>query len=264
MGFNLSVESFGFVVQREPDPGWHIVGLAHPELFVIAFAHRGKVLYEVDGSPFTVSQGDLVWFPPGKVHTATSDPEDPWKFCSVGFTLTDLGDSGLSVLDSVPNRVRVSNHFQIGALLEELVHEWTGKRLAYLLRCRSIVEEVLFSVIRAVDREEQKKRVPHVFGIEKTARLIEQYPERSFTVGELAERASLSEPYYRKLFKQVTGYTPVQYQHWIKVNRAKDLLLSGECNVSEAAFQLGFDNVYYFSRLFKRVARINPSEYLKR
>ncbi|MFW5789511.1 MAG: helix-turn-helix domain-containing protein, partial [Spirochaetota bacterium] len=70
--------------------------------------------------------------------------------------------------------------------------------------------------------------------------------------------------YFRRLFKQVTGYTPVNYINRVKIDKAKDLLLSGECNVSEAAEAVGIDNVFYFSRLFKRISSVNPSEYIRR
>jgi AraC-like DNA-binding protein len=250
-------------VQREPDADWHIADLSHGDLYLAAYALGGLAHYQVAGSQFDVSHGDLVWFPPGCAHSAHSDPEMPWRFCSVGFDIRDRSSS-TEALALIPPRIRLPNHYRIGALFEELAHEWSGKRLAYLVRCRSLVEEIIFSLVRAVDEEEQRRSVPHVFTIQKVARLIEQHPELTFSVGQLADRAKLSESYFRRLFRLVTGYTPVQYQQRIKINKAKDLLLSGECNVSEAAYQLGFDSIYYFSRLFKRVTSVNPSDYLKR
>lgn len=261
---DLSVDTIEFVVLREPDPEWKITGLAHRELWVLAFVFAGTVHYEVGNRNFSASKGDLVWFPPGTVHSAMSDPQDPWRFCSVGFRLRDASGDGTEVAKAFDNHLRVQNPYRISALLEELHHEWAGKRIAYMLRCRSIVEEILFSVIRALDHEEQRQAVPHIYRMRKIAQLIEQHPERTHSVGDLAAKTRLSSPYFRRLFKQVTGYTPVQYQNWVKINKAKDLLLSGECNVSEAAFQLGFDNVFYFSRLFKSVAGENPSDYLRR
>lgn len=263
-GLDVSVEGFRFVVQRAPDTGWKIHRLAHPDLFVLAFAISGKAHYVVGDSSFDVMKGDIVWFPPGVVHTAHSDSEDPWSFCSVAFQLRDHTGASIDRLTNLPCRLRIPNFHRFAALLEELVHEWTSKRLAYLIRCRAIVEEILFIIVRTMDVNEQRQSVPHVFAIHKIAQLIEQQPEVTFAVSDLAQRINLSESYFRRLFKQITGYTPVQYQHWVKVNKAKDLLLSGQCNVSEAAFQLGFENVYYFSRLFKRVAGISPSVYLER
>ncbi|WP_367277186.1 AraC family transcriptional regulator [Oceanispirochaeta sp.] len=264
MIIDFSIDSFDFVVSREPDREWKIESLSHSELWVIAYAIEGKAHYRVGDEAFTVSQGDMVCFAPGCLHDAWSDPEDPWRFSSVGFSLKGMNEESAAYLAGIPHFFRLPNPFQVAALMEELSHEWSGKRLAYTLRCRSIVEEILFSMIRSLDQEVQQKSVPHVHAIQEICRLIENRPEKSWAVSDLSGRAGLSAPYFRRLFKQVTDLTPVQYQHWVKINKAKDLLLSGECNVSEAADQLGFENVYYFSRLFKRVAHVNPSEFLRR
>jgi len=94
--------------------------------------------------------------------------------------------------------------------------------------------------------------------------MIQENYQKNFSIEELTQYSGLSPSYFRRLFKKATGLTPLQYQNYIKINKAKDLLLSGECNVSEAAFSVGFDNVHYFSRIFKKIAGVNPSHYLKR
>ena len=72
----------------------------------------------------------------------------------------------------------------------------------------------------------------------------------------------LSSSHFRMLFKEFTGLSAVQFQNRLKIDKAKDLILSGSCNVTEAASAVGFDNVYYFSRLFRKLTGKNPSEYL--
>ena len=83
----------------------------------------------------------------------------------------------------------------------------------------------------------------------------------TFSATELAKRSGFSPSYFRALFKEANGLSPLQYQNQIKINRAKELLLSGEYNVTETAESLGFNNIYYFSRLFKKLTGIPPSEY---
>jgi AraC-like DNA-binding protein len=206
----------------------------------------------------------MVFFNPGCSHDAWSDSYDPWSFTSVGFSISDMNKESIDYLAEFPHYFRLSNHFRIAALMKELCHEWYGKRLSYTLRCRSIVGEILFSIIRALNQDYQQKSIPHIHTIQQICRLIEESPQKSWDVNELASKVELSVTYFRRLFKKATNMSPVQYQHWVKINRAKDLLLSGQCNVSETADQLGFENIYYFSRLFKSVAKRNPSEFLRR
>jgi AraC-like DNA-binding protein len=81
---------------------------------------------------------------------------------------------------------------------------------------------------------------------------------QTYAVTDLAERAGLSPSHFGALFKQFTGLTAKEYQHRIKIAKAKEFLLSGECNVTQAATRVGFADIYYFSRLFKEDRGTQP------
>ena len=123
--------------------------------------------------------------------------------------------------------------------------------------------EVLFTMISKAHEQDPDQFIPHKQEIHRVQKMLEGNEKEFLSINEMADHVSLSTSYFRRLFKEVTGYSPIQYQNRIKINRAKDLILSGECNVSEAAFAVGFDNVFYFSRLFKKLTGINPSEFSK-
>ena len=64
-----------------------------------------------------------------------------------------------------------------------------------------------------------------------------------------------------RLLKQETGKTALELIHLYVISEAKNLLLSGERSISEIAYQLGFENPPYFSRLFKKEVGISPKEF---
>ena len=64
-----------------------------------------------------------------------------------------------------------------------------------------------------------------------------------------------------EVFKAYTGMTPYQYCIHAKINRAKEILSSGESSVKEIAWRVGFDDQYYFSRLFKKKTGSSPSQW---
>jgi AraC-like DNA-binding protein len=66
---------------------------------------------------------------------------------------------------------------------------------------------------------------------------------------------------FRKRFKKMTGFSPKQYFLLLKLNRAKEMLLRQDESIKSVACGLGFDDPYYFSRLFRKKEGISPKGY---
>lgn len=81
------------------------------------------------------------------------------------------------------------------------------------------------------------------------------------TVTNFATQLNFSSKYLSDLLKQETGKTALELIHLYVISEAKNLLVAGEKNISEIAYQLGFENPPYFSRLFKKEVGISPKEF---
>lgn len=91
-------------------------------------------------------------------------------------------------------------------------------------------------------------------------RIMEQW-DREIDFGHLASRFGLSLSGFRKKFHRVTGMAPGQYQQQIRMNRACEWLRQSEWTISEIAERVGYENVFYFSRLFKSKTGKSPTGY---
>lgn len=83
------------------------------------------------------------------------------------------------------------------------------------------------------------------------------------TVNTLASQLHLSPRYLSDLLKQETGKTVIEHIHIYLVNEAKNRIKTEELNISEIAYGLGFENLPYFSRLFKKETGVSPSAFRK-
>lgn len=83
------------------------------------------------------------------------------------------------------------------------------------------------------------------------------------TVTSIAAELNLSTRYLSDLLKQETGKTAIDLIHIYLVNEAKNLLKTEDQNVSEIAYTLGFENLPYFSRLFKKEVGVSPNQFKK-
>ncbi|KQT20849.1 AraC family transcriptional regulator [Chryseobacterium sp. Leaf404] len=81
------------------------------------------------------------------------------------------------------------------------------------------------------------------------------------TVSLMAEKLHISSRYLSDLLKQETGKTALELIHLFLIAEAKNLLTEGELNVTQISNLLGFENVTYFSRLFRKEVGITPNQY---
>ncbi len=85
----------------------------------------------------------------------------------------------------------------------------------------------------------------------------------SITMDDIAESAHLSVNYFGHLFKEEVGVTPIQYLLNIRMEAARELLLT-DLNISEVARMVGINDPYYFSRVFSRANGASPLQYRKK
>lgn len=86
---------------------------------------------------------------------------------------------------------------------------------------------------------------------------------RDLSVASLAKRANLHTDYFSRLFHQHTGERPVRYIHEKRIERAQYLIVTTQMTFADIATQTGFENVFYFSKIFKKITGMSPGNYKK-
>jgi two-component system, response regulator YesN len=80
----------------------------------------------------------------------------------------------------------------------------------------------------------------------------------------IAKFVGITPEHLNHLFRQYTASTPMEYLTAIRLQAAKELLLNADLNVSEVAYQTGYNDPLYFSRVFKQKLGISPLKFAKR
>jgi transcriptional regulator GlxA family with amidase domain len=91
-----------------------------------------------------------------------------------------------------------------------------------------------------------------------------EHLDQPLQVSTLAAQASVSPSHYFALFKRQMGTAPIDFFIRLRMNHARELLDSTCSSVKEVAATLGYDDPFYFSRVFKSVHQVAPAEYRKR
>ncbi|MBQ8432066.1 MAG: helix-turn-helix transcriptional regulator [Clostridia bacterium] len=123
---------------------------------------------------------------------------------------------------------------------------------------RALVQELLCRIIR-----EQSAQAPREAADPVTAArwFVEKHFASPLSVGQIAAAVGLSESHLRSLFRRARGEPPVRYLNRVRVERAKEMLTSGQFSMEEIAVACGFQNEYYFSRVFKEFTGVPPGRY---
>ncbi|WP_020598191.1 helix-turn-helix domain-containing protein [Spirosoma panaciterrae] len=138
---------------------------------------------------------------------------------------------------------------------------------------REIILSHLDSILKYAERFYKRQflnRSNNLSGttIKKFHELLDRYVEQGQlqalglpSVHYLAEQLNLSPRYLSDVLKLETGKTALEHIHLLLVDEAKNRLLSSDDNIAGIAYQLGFENPPYFSRLFKKMVGITPLQY---
>ena len=100
--------------------------------------------------------------------------------------------------------------------------------------------------------------------IDQSIAYMTQHLDRPLQVATLAAQADVSPSYFFALFKRWTGCPPMDYFIRLRMHQARRLLDSTSASVKEVAAAMGYDDPFYFSRVFKSVHQVAPSAYRAR
>jgi len=102
---------------------------------------------------------------------------------------------------------------------------------------------------------------PHAGVLEAVADRIRREADRPHAVSELASWAGLSVPHFSRLFRRWSGKSPAAYVRQARIDHAKRLLRDPARSIQQVAYETGFRNPYHFSRVFRAVDGLCPSDY---
>ena len=97
--------------------------------------------------------------------------------------------------------------------------------------------------------------------ITKAKQYINEHIGEDLSLGQVAAAVHMSSFYFCKLFKKATGINFTDYVSRARIERAKNLLINANLRISEIAYEIGFQSLTHFNRMFKKIVGESPTEY---
>ncbi len=207
-----------------------------------------------DGTVLTVRSGDLIYLPKHSSY-------------EVFYRETGACDCINFDLDAdvvfTPFVMKMKNGSEAESCFQNAQKAWNRKNEGYITKCKAELYRLLYLITQQyfaeyMPSEKYEMIKPAVEHIHR------HYLTDVPSVKALSEQCGVSVVYFRKLFKSFLGVSPIKYIRDLKMTHAKALLRSEMYSVAEVALQSGFSDVTHFSREFKKVTGVSPSEYAKR
>lgn len=88
--------------------------------------------------------------------------------------------------------------------------------------------------------------------------------DKQFSIQNLASGLGMSHSTLYKKVKSISGQSVNGFIRFIRLRKAAEILITTECNVNEAAYQVGFNDIKYFRSQFNKLFGLNPSQYIKK
>lgn len=257
-----------YVDEKHPQ---YVMPLHWHSEFEVLRVKRGRLAIYLNNEVYDLREGDVIFIPSGTLHRG--EPRDCAYDCAVFDLRIASGYSSSRVSELIQPLISSDaevDHICHGAegCAVELLETVEKTEPLYELKASSLVSELIYLLYSsgAVNKSQtEDKRITHrralmTLLIDKIER---EYTGR-ITLADLAEIVGMNEKYLCRFFKSFTGQTPIDYINRLRVDRACFDMTVNKMNVTEAAYESGFNELSYFSKIFKKYKGMTPGQYKQR
>ncbi|WP_299775132.1 AraC family transcriptional regulator [uncultured Pseudoteredinibacter sp.] len=229
---------------------------------LLLYCTAGKGYLQLGTGPTqSITRGQLIALPKGQAHRYWVDEQMPWSVYWLHFD-GELADQLMGLLSPAQSGSihDIGTKPQVLAAFESLfdVRYTATSRTAFIHGCHQTQQLIsLLALLARQSKLDSKKAI----NMEKVEAFMQQHLHSNFSLDELAKHMRRSKFHFSKVFKELTGQSPMQYFIALKMQHACRLLDSSDQSVKRISASLGYEDAYYFSRLFKKQIGLSPSQY---
>jgi AraC family transcriptional regulator, transcriptional activator for feuABC-ybbA operon len=240
--------------------------LPHHELIFIS---NGSGSFWIKDRKYPFKKGMLLYVTPNVPFSLKIDAKNPVACYTVHFSCASISFNDGKF--DIKNETRMLDRRHVLELkgvsliqeqFERLSDIWHSKVPGYEFIAKTMLQQIIIAIPQNIAKNDQNNASS--LKVEKIIQFMQQNIQNKVTIRELSKMVQMSEAYLSKSFKENTGYTIIEYFTKLKIDKSKELLIEGNKKVKEVSQELGFNDEFYFSRVFKRIEGINPSEFCDR
>ncbi len=257
----LVVGSCGQTVKSEGDPRLSICREHGREDYQLIYISKGEYVFYINGKTHIAPEGSAVLYCPNvKQKYYTETPFEVEMFWA-HFTGKNAAEilSGLGFIESGIYNVGFNEKFAM--LYKWIIKELQLKRDGYIDIANGYFKQILALMSRNLHTLDKKSA--ETFTAERAMLYFYRNFNEKISIDEYADSLGITPCWFRRCFKNHTGMTPQQFINDIRLSYARELLTTSDHKISDVAARSGYENYYYFSRIFSKYTGCSPVQYRK-
>ncbi|WP_409344531.1 AraC family transcriptional regulator [Paenibacillus sp. MBLB4367] len=253
----------------------------------IWYVNKGEFIHCINNQKYKMVKGNLFVIPPFAIHRVECLPGKELEIIGCEFTPNFINDryrqspvkndffdyayleQFLTAEDKVKPKITLTGSIdhQVSQLLYGMLEEYTARDSYYELMIKGSLLKLLSVIIRAY-REDAVKEMGDKADkyrplIKAAIDYMHQHYDQEIRLDQMCKITMLSKTYFCDLFKHLTGKTFNDYLINLRIKKSTELLVQANLTITDVCFQVGFNDLTYFSRIFKKHTGISPSYYKK-
>lgn len=246
------------------------------DTYELYYLLEGQRYYFIDKQTYLVKAGDVVLIRPNQIHKTSmaggsyhnrilfqisSRLMDPFlKACGMG-NMKDVYAEDAMII-SIPD----SEQKEFTELIIQIQKEFDDRPRQYLAGIKLKMAQLLLYLTRyqkkaSFQQESQKVQTWKHQKVHEVADYLLNHPQSQESLEQLARRFYISKSYLSRIFREITGFSVNEYKNVNRIKRSQQLLIHSEYSVTEISDLMGFENLTYYERVFKKYAGTTPLKY---
>ncbi|MCD7962369.1 MAG: AraC family transcriptional regulator [Rikenellaceae bacterium] len=230
--------------------------------YQLIYITRGKGTFKSKTVPQTkIKEGSLFLIAPGEWHTYKPEKDTGCDEYWVGFNgkiIDELVHNGF--FQNTSEIFYMGINEELVSLYSKIIEVASEENTCFQQLMGGMVYHIL-SMLYYNQKKQQFGDKEIVNRVNKAKIIMHENIYNNITPEDIVQRLNLSYSWFRRAFKEYTGFSPAKYMNELKLQKAKTLLTNTSKSVKEISISLSFDNVEYFSTFFKKMTGKTPVEY---
>lgn len=229
------------------------------------YVTEGSAVITLDQQEYTVSKGSLLIINSNSLHKAQCTSV-PYTCKVIAFRASDMMEK--FAIENILFHPLICNDPQVDYYMEKIFDECEQQGTAYKDSCKAYITLLLIYLSRthmseSLSKKDTAQRQHRLLRFNQVLFYIDENYSRPITNKELADIMYMSVGHFSYLFNETIGMAPQKYIAHLRLEKAKELLLSKKYSTTQVASMVGYQDYNHFGRQFKKLFFCTPQEMLK-